>query len=136
MDEHADEAPGLARIGLEEDEERTLGRLAAALRVVGLFQILAAGLVLLFAIVALFGTFGHLLSAGAARLIAMAMGLAYVALPIWQGVMLREAGEAIARVGGADMEDQDFLASAFRRLRVVFVIELLLALWHLYDELG
>lgn len=136
MDEHADEPPGLARIGLEEDEERSLGRLAAALRLVGMFQIIAAGLVLLFTIVGLFGAFGRLFTLGAARLIVMAMGMAYVALPIWQGVMLREAGDAIARVGGADMEDQDFLASAFRRLRVVFVIELLLALWHLYDELG
>lgn len=136
MDDDADEGPGLARIGLDEDEERTLGRLAGALGIVGLIQMLAGGLVLLLTIVGVLASLGHLLGGGAARLLAMVLSLAYVALPVWQGVMLREAGESIARVGGPDAEDQDFLASMFRRLRVVFVIELLLALWHLYDTLA
>lgn len=133
MDDDANEGPGLARIGLDEEEERTLGRLAGALGIVGLIQMLAGGLVLLLAIVGVLASLGHLFGGGAARLLVMVLSLAYAALPVWQGMMLREAGESIARVGGPDAEDQDFLASMFRRLRVVFVIELLLALWHGYD---
>jgi hypothetical protein len=49
--------------------------------------------------------------------------------------MLREAGETLGRVAGPDEDDQEFLMSVFRRLKVVFTIELLLALWGLYDAL-
>ncbi|MFY0541050.1 hypothetical protein [Nannocystis pusilla] len=59
------------------------------------------------------------------------LGLLYVGLPVWQGMLLREAGEAIGKVAGSDEDDQEYLASAFRRLRAVFVVELVLALWPL-----
>ena len=108
-------------------------RLAGALGIVGLIQIVAAGIALTWMVVALFASFGALLGGGGVRLVMTALGLAYVALPVWQGVMLRETGETFSRVAGPDEDDQEFLASAFRRLKVVFTIELLLALWGLYD---
>jgi hypothetical protein len=131
MDEEADDPPGMARIGLDDGEERSLRRLSSALGIVGLIQIVAAGLALAWMLIALFTSLGMMLSG--ARLMVTLLGLAYVALPIWQGVMLREAGETFGRVAGPDEDDQEYLASAFRRLKVVFTIELLLALWGLYD---
>lgn len=135
MDQEIDDPPGLARVELEPGEERGIRWLASALGIVGMIQIVAAGLALTWMIVALLPSLGMILG-GAARLVMSVLALAYVALPVWQGVMLREAGESLGRVAGPDEDDQEFLASAFRRLKVVFTIELLLALWGLYDELG
>ncbi|MBA3547830.1 MAG: hypothetical protein H0T76_15210 [Nannocystis sp.] len=135
MDEEIDDPPGLARVELEPGEERSMRWLASALGIVGMIQIVAAGLALLWMLVALIPSLGAIIGGGATRLVVTALGLAYVALPVWQGVMLREAGETIGRVAGPDEDDQEFLASAFRRLKVVFTIELLLALWGLYDKL-
>lgn len=136
MDEEIDDPPGLARVELEPGEERGIRWLASALGIVGMIQIVAAGLALTWMLVALLPSLGMILGGGAARLMMAVLALAYVALPVWQGVMLREAGETLGRVAGPDEDDQEFLASAFRRLKVVFTIELLLALWGLYDELG
>lgn len=136
MDDDADDPPGLARIELAEGEERTLRRLAAAMGIVGVVQIVIYGIALTWMLVALAQSLGFALRAGAVGLAVLVFSLAYVALPIWQGVMVREAGEAFGRVGGPDADDQEFLASAFRRLKVVFVIELLVALWHLKDTFG
>lgn len=136
MDEESDDPPGLARVELEPGEERGIRWLASALGIVGMVQIVAAGLALTWMLVALLPSLGVILGGGAARLVRSVLALAYVALPVWQGVMLREAGETLGRVAGPDEDDQEFLASTFRRLKVVFTIELLLALWGLYDELG
>lgn len=132
MDNEAEDPPGLARIELEPGEERTLRQLAGAMGIVGVLQLIFYGILLLWGLFVLFGfAGGH--GVPVTGMLTIALGLVYAALPLWQGVMLRETGEAIGRVGGADGEDQDFLASAFRRLRVVFVIELLLSLWELKD---
>ncbi len=134
MDEEIDDPPGLARIELEPQEERSMRWLASALGIVGMIQIVAAGLALTWMLVALVPSLGGILGGGAVRLVVTALGLVYVALPVWQGVMMREAGETLGRVAGSDEDDQEFLASMFRRLKVVFTIELLLALWGLYDR--
>ena len=136
MDEEIDDPPGLARVEFEPGEERTMRWLVSALGIVGVVQIVGAGLALTWMLVALLPSLGMVLGGGATRLVTTVLGLAYVALPVWQGVMLREAGETLGRVAGPDEDDQEFLASAFRRLKVVFTIELLLALWGLYDKLG
>jgi len=135
MDEDADDPPGVAHIGLDEGEERTLGRLARAMGIVGVIQIVFYGIGLTWALVVLLQSLSTL-RGGVIGLGVIALTLAFVALPIWQGVMVREAGEAFGRVGGADGDDQEFLAAAFRRLKVVFVLELLVAVSDLYKALG
>ena len=126
MQDVDDEPLGVARVDFTEDEERGLGRLASTLQLVGLLQIVLAGLAFVLA------SIGVLLGAWSLSplfLLITGLGLAYVGLPIWQGVMLRESGELLGRVAGSDDDDQEHLASAFRRLRVVFMIELVLGLW-------
>lgn len=126
MQDVDDEPLGVARVDFTEDEERGLGRLASTLQLVGLLQIVLAGLAFVLA------SIGVLLGAWSLSplfLLITGLGLAYVGLPIWQGVMLRESGELLGRVAGSDDDDQEHLASAFRRLRVVFMIELGLGLW-------
>lgn len=135
MDEEIEDPPGLARVPLAEGEERSIRRLATAFGIVGLIQLLTAGIALTWLVIGMFPSMGMLLAGGPVRLLLMALGLVYMALPLWQGVMLREAGETLGRIAGPDEDDQEFLASVFRRLKVVFTIELLLALWALYDAL-
>ena len=126
----ADEPVGVARVEFDEAEERSLVRLAGAMGLVGLLQMLLGGIGVVLAVLAL------ALSRHPIELVIVSvLGLVYVGLPVWQGMLLREAGEAIGKVAGSDEDDQEYLASAFRRLRAVFVVELILALWPLVRTL-
>ncbi|MCY1008069.1 hypothetical protein OV079_21425 [Nannocystis pusilla] len=126
----ADEPAGVARVEFDEAEERGLVRLAGAMGLVGLLQVLLGGIGVVLALLVLVMA-RHPLE----LVIVSVLGLVYVGLPVWQGMLLREAGEAIGKVAGSDEDDQEYLASAFRRLRVVFVVELVLALWPLVRKL-
>jgi hypothetical protein len=132
MDDTDDDRPGLARVDFSEDEERSLGRLASALGLVGMLQILLSGIGVVLLVIGLLMKLQHM---SLLLLLVGAIALLNTGLPVWQGVMLREAGESIGRVAGADDDDQEYLASAFRRLRTVFVIELVLALYALYQAM-
>ncbi len=115
--------PALARIEFSPDEEAGLSRLAWALGMVGAIQIGIAGIglvmaLVLFSKVALAGAIGGFLM--------VALLIAIIAVPLYQGLLLREAGESIGRVANTDDADQDHLMAAFRRFRVIFAIE---AIW-------
>ena len=126
----ADEPVGVARVEFDEAEERSLVRLAGAMGLVGLLQMLLGGIGVVIALVVVV-----LARQPIELLIVSVLGLVYVGLPVWQGMLLREAGESIGKVAGSDEDDQEYLASAFRRLRAVFVVELVLALWPLVRKL-
>ena len=133
MDDADDDRPGVARVEFDEGEEQSLGRLASALGLVGTLQILLSGIGLVLLVIGLLMQVARM---SLLMLLVGAIALLHTGLPVWQGVMLREAGESIARVAGSDDDDQEYLASAFRRLRVVFVIELVLAFYALYQAIG
>ncbi|MDC0716057.1 hypothetical protein [Nannocystis bainbridge] len=126
----ADEPIGVARVEFDEAEERGLERLATAMGLVGLLQMLLGGIGVVLALLLVVQSGAHPI-----LLLVALLGVIYVALPVWQGMLLREAGEAIGKVAGSDEDDQEYLASAFRRLRVVFIVELILALWPVVRKL-
>lgn len=126
-----DDRPGLARVDFSDDEERSLGRLASALGLVGTLQIVLSGLALVLVLIGFVMTLGNL---SAALLLLSVLGVVYVGLPIFQGMLLREAGEALDKVAGSDEDDQEYLGSLFRRLRTVFVLELVLTVLHILKE--
>lgn len=132
MKDVEDEPLGVARVDFTEAEEQGLGRLASTLQLVGLLQILLAGIVFVLAIIGV--VMGALHLSSPMFLIFTVLGLAYAGLPIWQGALLREAGDLVGRVASSDDDDQEYLASAFRRLRVVFMIEFGLAVWQVFQE--
>ncbi len=121
------DAPGLARIDFSEADEARMHRLAWAMGVVGVLQTVFAGLGVLMALWFTVTVFGHIGRAPLAVLLSVVMMLGVTILPMWQGIVIREAGEFIGRVAGSDDDDQEYLAAAFRRLRVVFIIEAVLA---------
>lgn len=121
------DAPGLARIDFSDADEARMHRLAWAMGVVGVLQTIFAGLGVLLALWFTATVVGHIGRAPMAVLLSIVMMLAITVLPMWQGVVIREAGEFIGRVAGSDDDDQEHLAAAFRRLRVVFIIEAVLA---------
>jgi len=133
MDDADDDRPGVARVDFSEAEEQSLARLASALGLVGMLQILLSGIAVVLLVI---GVLMHLDRLSPLLLLVAALGLLYTGLPVWQGMLLREAGESIGRVASADEDDQEFLASAFRRLRAVFVIELVLGLYAVYKVIG
>ena len=126
----AGEPIGVARVEFDEAEERGLERLATAMGLVGLLQMLLGGIGVVLALLLVVQSGGHPI-----LLLVALLGVIYVGLPVWQGMLLREAGEAIGKVAGSDEDDQEYLASAFRRLRVVFIVELILALWPVVRKL-
>lgn len=128
-----DEPLGVARIDFNEGEEGSLKRLAGVLQLVGSLQIMLAGITVVLALwLAALG----LRVMSPVLLLVTLLGVVYAALPVWQGMLLREAGEQFGRVAGSDEDDQEYLASAFRRLRVVFLVEFLLGLYVTYRSWG
>ena len=127
--------PPLARVDFSEAEEQRMGRLAWAMGIVGLLQMVLGGIGLLFALWFVVLALGHLEREPLTTVLMMVMALMITALPLYQGVMLREAGERIGHAVSSDDDDQEHIAAAFRRLRVVFVIEAVLALLALVYQL-
>jgi hypothetical protein len=121
------DGPGLARIEFSDADEARMHRLAWAMGVVGVLQSIFAGLGLLVALWVAATALGHLGRAPVMVLISVGLLLLVTSLPLWQGMLLREAGEFIGRVAGFDDDDQEHVVAAFRRLRVVFIIEAVLA---------
>jgi heme A synthase len=128
MAEHSQDAPGLARIDFSEADEARMGRLAWAMGFVGLVQAVLGGLGVVLALLFAVEMLGRLGGASLPGLLLVALMLVVTVLPVYQGIVLREAGESIGRVARTDDDDQEHLAAAFRRLRVVFAIEAALAL--------
>ena len=128
MAESSEEGPGLARIDFSEADEAQMRRLAWAMGVVGLCQSLLSGLGLLLALWGVAMLLGHMGQAPLTVLLMGALLLGCTALPLYQGIVLREAGEYFGKVGSTDDDDQEHLGAAFRRLRVVFLIEAVLAI--------
>lgn len=128
MVESSDEGPGLARIDFSEGDEAQLHRLAWAMGIVGLLQTVFAGIGLLFALFFITQMMKVISAAPMTGLLLVVWALMSAALPLYQGIVLREAGEYFGKVASTDDDDQAHLASAFRRLRVVFILEAVLVL--------
>lgn len=120
--------PPLARIEFGEADEQRMGRLAWAMGIVGLLQCVLGGIGVLFALWLVVTVLGHFEREPIGTLVVVVVALMATVLPLYQGVMLREAGERIGHAASSDDDDQEHIAAAFRRLRVVFIIETLLAL--------
>jgi hypothetical protein len=123
-----DDPPPLASIEFGEADERRIARMAWAMGVVGLLQCVFGGLGMLFALWFAVQAMAQFERAPGAALLLGGMVLLFTALPLYQGILLREAGERVGRAVSSDDEDQEHIASAFRRLRLVFIIETVLTL--------
>lgn len=128
MAESSEEGPALARIDFSEADEAQMHRLAWAMGIVGLFQSVLSGLGLLLALWGVTQLLGHMGQSPFAVLIGCVLLIGCTALPLYQGIVLREAGEYFGKVASTDDDDQEYLGAAFRRLRVVFLIEAVLAI--------
>lgn len=130
-----DDPPPLAAIEFGEADERRMGRMAWAMSVVGLLQCLFGGIGLLFALWFALQAMGQFEHEPVAAVLLAGMALLFTVLPLVQGVLLREAGESVRRAITSDDDDQEHIASTFRRLKLVFIIETMLALPILYGVL-
>lgn len=127
-DTGAADPPPLAHIDFSAAEEARMNRLAWAMGVVGLLQSVLSGLGLLMALWFSVQALQNVARAPTQVLPSIALALLGTGLPLYQGIVLREAGEFIGRAANTDDEDQEHIAAAFRRLKVVFIIEAVLAL--------
>lgn len=127
-DTGAADPPPLAHIDFSAAEETRMNRLAWAMGVVGLLQSVLSGLGLLMALWFSVQALQHVARAPMPVLLSIVLALLGTGLPLYQGIVLREAGEFIGRAANTDDEDQEHIGAAFRRLKVVFIIEAVLAL--------
>lgn len=120
------EQPGsatpLGRIEFTDEEELQMHRLAWGMKVVGLLQSVLAGLGLLMALFVVVMMLSRMMQVPLLALAAV-MLLLVTGLPVYQGIMLREAGEYVERATRGDDDSRDNIVSMFRRLRVVYIIE-------------
>lgn len=127
-DTGAADPPPLARIDFSAAEEARMNRLAWAMGAVGLLQSVLSGLGLLMALWFSVQALQHVARAPTQVLPSIVLALLGTGLPLYQGIVLREAGEYIGRAANTDDDDQEHIGAAFRRLKAVFIIEAVLAL--------
>lgn len=124
MAEFGDSFGGSAapKLPLDQEGEDAISRLARWLRIVGTIQMAVAGMCLLFTMLALLG--GAMLGGGLGMLIAL---IPVVGFGVWllQGLRTQAAGEQLKNL--AEAHDIDYLELAFSRLRVVFIIDIVVA---------
>jgi hypothetical protein len=110
------------RIDFTEEEELHMHRLAWGMKVVGLLQSVLAGLGLLMALLVVVTMFPRMVQVPVLALAAVLL-LLVTGLPVYQGIVLREAGEYVELATRGDDDSRDNIMSMFRRLRVVYVLE-------------
>jgi hypothetical protein len=121
----ADPFGGLAapKLPLDQDGADVISRVARWMRVVGTIQMALAGMcLLLFSLITLVG--GAMLGGGFGMLIVL---IPIIGFGVWllQGLRTQAAGEQLKNL--AEAHDIDYLELAFSRLRVVFIIDIIIA---------
>jgi hypothetical protein len=115
------------KLPLDHDGTEAISRLARWLRIVGTIQIALAGMcLLLFSVFALIG--GAMLGGSVGMLITL---IPIIGFGVWllQGLRTQAAGEQLKNL--AEAHDIDYLELAFTRLRIVFIIDIIIALLRL-----
>jgi fatty acid desaturase len=128
-DPNGDPHGGLAtpRLPLDQDGADAISRLARWMRIVGTIQMAFAGMCLLvFSLLALVG--GAMLGGGMGMLLAL---IPIIGFGVWllQGLRTQAAGEQLKNL--AESHEIDYLELAFTRLRVVFIIDIIIAVLRL-----
>lgn len=126
MDSEQPESVGSRqRIQFTEEEELRMHRLAWGMKVVGLLQSVISGLGLVFALLVVVSLFSRMVQVPL-LMVAALMLLLVTGLPVYQGIVLREAGEYAEQAARGDEDSGDNIMSMFRRLRTVYLIEAVL----------
>lgn len=115
------------KLPLDHDGTEAISRLARWLRIVGTIQIALAGMcLLLFSVFALIG--GAMLGGSVGMLITL---IPIIGFGVWllQGLRTQAAGEQLKNL--AEAHDIDYLELAFTRLRIVFIIDIIIAVLRL-----
>jgi fatty acid desaturase len=111
------------KLPLDQEGADAISRLARWMRIVGTIQIAIAGMcLLLFTLLTLVG--GAMLGGGVGMLLAL---IPIIGFGVWllQGLRTQAAGEQLKNL--AEAHDIDYLELAFSRLRVVFIIDIIVA---------
>jgi fatty acid desaturase len=115
--------PAAAKLPLDQEGADAISRLARWMRIVGTIQIAIAGMCLvIFSLLGLVG--GAMLGGAAGMLIAL---IPIIGFGVWllQGLRTQAAGEQLKNL--AEARDIDYLELAFSRLRVVLIIDIIIA---------
>jgi hypothetical protein len=139
-DEEAGDETGQGRVALSDAQAATMAKLGGMMRVLGLVQAAIAGSALLLLLAAIMvGLYGEdgpgLAGLPVLALVLLVLILFQVAAPALQGVMVAGAGNDLAAVARPEGRAQPRLFAAFARVRVVFLIEVVVALMLLVKEL-
>jgi fatty acid desaturase len=116
-----------SKLPLDHDGTEATSRLARWLRIVGTIQIALAGMCLLvWTVLTLIG--GAMLGGSIGMLVAL---IPIIGFGVWllQGLRTQAAGEQLKNL--AEAHDIDYLELAFTRLRIVFIIDIIIAILRL-----